>query len=30
MDMTLDGDVIHVVSHNERDGSTMKYDMKRS
>lgn len=29
-DMTLDGDVIHVVSKNERDGSTMKYDMKRS
>jgi len=29
-DMTLDGDVLHVVSHNERDGSTMKYDMKRS
>jgi hypothetical protein len=29
-DMTLDGDTMHVVSHNERDGSTMKYDMKRS
>jgi hypothetical protein len=30
MDMTLDGDTLHVVSHSERDGSTMKYDMKRT
>ena len=29
-DMTVDGDKIHVVNHNERDGSTMKYDLKRS
>ena len=29
-DMTLDGDTLHVVSKDERDGSTMKYDMKRS
>jgi hypothetical protein len=29
-DMTLDGDVMHVVSKNELDGSTMKYDAKRS
>jgi hypothetical protein len=29
-DMTLDGNTIHVVNHDERDGSTLKYDMKRS
>ena len=29
-DMTVDGDVMHVVSKNELDGSTTKYDMKRS
>jgi len=29
-DITLDGDTIHAVNHDERDGSTMKYDMKRT
>jgi hypothetical protein len=29
-DMTIDGDVMHVVSKNEQDGSSMKYDLKRS
>jgi len=29
-DMTFDGDVMHVVSRNELDGSTTKYDAKRS
>jgi hypothetical protein len=29
-DFTVDGDKLHVVSHDERDGSTMKYDAKRS
>jgi hypothetical protein len=29
-DMTLDGDTMHVVNKDERNGSTMKYDMKRS
>jgi hypothetical protein len=29
-DFTVDGDKLHVVSRNERDGSTMKYDAKRS
>jgi hypothetical protein len=29
-EMTLDGDVMHVVSKNALDGSTTKYDMKRS
>ena len=26
----VDGDTVHVVGHDERDGSTIKYDMKRS
>jgi hypothetical protein len=29
-DMTVDGNVMHVVSTNALDGSSMKYDMKRS
>lgn len=29
-DMTVDGDILHVVSKDERNGSTTKYDMKRS
>jgi hypothetical protein len=27
---TVDGDTLHVVSENKRDGSTLKYDAKRS
>ncbi|HEY7807919.1 MAG TPA: hypothetical protein VIC34_12035 [Croceibacterium sp.] len=29
-DFTVDGDVMHVVNHDEHNGSTMKYDAKRS
>jgi hypothetical protein len=27
---TIDGDTLHIVSENKRDGSTLKYDAKRS
>jgi hypothetical protein len=30
VDTTVDGDTLHVVSKNPRDGSSMKYDMKRA
>ena len=29
-EMTVDGDTLHVVSKDERNGSTTRYDMKRT
>lgn len=29
-DMTVDGNTMHIVSHSQQDGSTLKYDAKRT